>query len=1132
MKPRGFLLFCLFSCSLYPFWGFTQPENEDPLLPILQKELETQFGKYKKNVPPAYYMSFRVEEREEHRLTASMGSPTLPENRRERVFTVQIRIGNPVVDNYHPLPDDTCGCFTHTEKVCLPLDDNRTAISKIIDWATKDAYIQAFTRYGKVMAALSANAVEDRQADDFEPLPGIDYYEPRLPAAELNLPEWQEKLNDCTKAFDGEETITEGEATLQYLIVRKYFVNSEGSTIVENHPYTYFCMTAEGQADDGMRLPLRKSRFYSHPDELPATEELADEANDMKMLLYDLKNAPVAEPFSGPAVFSGEAACIFFQTVAGNLLEPRNFKNQNDRQTLKDLTGKQIMPKNFTVAFDPTADICEDQALSGSYRYDDEGVAGKKTVAVKNGILQDFLSSRSPADGLFFKSNGHGRAEAARQPEPRQSNLIVTVDNPLTDSALRKLLINEAKSQGKDYGYWVQSAENGQLSTGRDLPNGFIIKPTAVYRIYTDGRPDEPVRGISLAGTPLTALSQIAAGGNVTVCHAEPRLLQNGFVPSHCCAPAVLVKHIEAQRQYANHSLPPLLPYPITDSLLHFENFSDLVFKAMQDEIKENMNSLQLENLPPPYYISHLITDGQIAGVKSSLGSIISSEEIPVCDYETRVLVGNDLLNNDNFDDGNTFSISLKPKLPLPLDNNYQNVCRALRKSADDEYKKAAVLYSSKKNAIKLSEQYGETKRIYDRSEAAARSYMNERCFAAVQLHDLEDIANELSYGFAKHENLTRSGVDIYVCQTNAYFAASDKMRYAQPFSFVCVHIYAEAEADDGEPVIDCTNLFYKDMEQLPPADSLMKYVHSMAAAMEECRNAAKITENYTGPVLMTGEAAAQVFAHAFLESACPIVASRKPLCLDTEPCLHCKSCLPDNNPLAQYIDQKVIDENLTVSAMDRLKEFDGLALTGSYETDAEGVSVDESANYIENGVLLSLLSNRTPTEKIPYSNGHERLALTENRITTSRGTGVLSLSATKTTDENTLKKELIKQAKKSGCRCAYIIRKTTDRNMRGFPYGKTCSDEDRCLPAAIYEVDLKNGTETRVRGADMEDFTTFTFKRLSAVSEKKIAYNTLSKAQKKTFGSRILPFSGIPTSLIVPEALLFDHIHIRPAEK
>ena len=70
------------------------------------------------------------------------------------------------------------------------------------------------------------------------------------------------------------------------------------------------------------------------------------------------------------------------------------------------------------------------------------------------------------------------------------------------------------------------------------------------------------MRGVDLIGTPLTALSRVAAADDQPavfngICGAE-----SGGVPVSATSPAILVSQIEVQKKGKSQERPPLLPPP------------------------------------------------------------------------------------------------------------------------------------------------------------------------------------------------------------------------------------------------------------------------------------------------------------------------------------------------------------------------------------------------------------------------------------------------------------------------------------------------------------------------------------------------------------------------------------------
>ena len=169
--------------------------------------------------------------------------------------------------------------------------------------------------------------------------------------------------------------------------------------------------------------------------------------------------------------------------------------------------------------------------------------------------------SRSPIEN-FPRSNAHGRAQAGFRPVSRQSNMFIESTAAVTEQQLRQKLIDECKKQGKPFGLLFQDIQGGFTMTGRTMPNVFNVIPTEVYRVYTDGRPDELVRGVDLVGTPLVMFSMISDASDQFdifngICGAE-----SGGVPVSAVAPSLLVNQVEVQKKSKSQERSPILSRP------------------------------------------------------------------------------------------------------------------------------------------------------------------------------------------------------------------------------------------------------------------------------------------------------------------------------------------------------------------------------------------------------------------------------------------------------------------------------------------------------------------------------------------------------------------------------------------
>jgi predicted Zn-dependent protease len=320
-------------------------------------------------------------------------------------------------------------------------------------------------------------------------------------------------------------------------------------------------MAAQAKASDGMDLLATESFEAQDPAGLPKDAEILAAVNKVGKELTALLEAPVVDPFVGPAVLSGEAAGVFFHEIFGHRIEGHRQKDETDGQTFTKSVNSKILPEFLSVVFDPTQKSVKNIDLNGTYFYDDEGVKARPVTVVENGVLKTFLMSRSPIRS-FPNSNGHGRRQAGLEVVSRQSNLIVQSSKQVTNEQLRQMLVEEIKKQGKPHGFYFQQVTGGYTTTGRSGFQSYKVLPLIVYRVYADGRPDELVRGVDIVGTPLASFARIVATSDTPevfngYCGAE-----SGNVPVSAVSPAILISELEIQKKDKGRDRPPLLPAP------------------------------------------------------------------------------------------------------------------------------------------------------------------------------------------------------------------------------------------------------------------------------------------------------------------------------------------------------------------------------------------------------------------------------------------------------------------------------------------------------------------------------------------------------------------------------------------
>jgi TldD protein len=533
--------------------------SPDVVLLSMQGELTRAKTDLAKSDPAPYYLSYTAYDQDQIFIAGAYGALLSDTAVKRRSVDVTMRVGSADLDNTHG-QNRASGMTSGS----LPLQEDPDATARILWELTDREYKRAAPAYLNVKTNKAVQAEEEDKSPDFSSeAPSVHLGEKLTPAA-FDKKAWEDEVRRVSGAFRKYPDVYYATVILQVGASNARMVSSEGSEIETPSATARLVMEAQTRAEDGMDL-LRVETFQSpSASGLPSEAELMAKTEKMAADLKALRNAPVAEPYDGPALLSGRAAAVFFHEVLGHRMEGHRQRDEEEGQTFTKKVGQEVLPKFLTVVDDPTLVEINGVKLAGTYQFDNEGTPAQRVVVIQDGVLKNFLMSRMPIKG-FDKSNGHGRNQPGLMPTGRQGNLIVTSNQTVPEANLRQMLIDEVKKQGKPYGLYFDDIQGGFTLTTRSLPQAFQVLPVIVYKVYADGRPDELVRGVDIVGTPLAALTRITATGDKEqvfngVCGAE-----SGSVPVSAVAPAMLFSEMEVQKRAHGHERPPVLPAPGTD---------------------------------------------------------------------------------------------------------------------------------------------------------------------------------------------------------------------------------------------------------------------------------------------------------------------------------------------------------------------------------------------------------------------------------------------------------------------------------------------------------------------------------------------------------------------------------------
>lgn len=226
-----------------------------------------------------------------------------------------------------------------------------------------------------------------------------------------------------------------------------------------------------------------------------------------------------------PVVMGAGASGILLHEAMGHSFEA-DF-NRKGQSVFSGMTGKRVC--------DPSINIVDDGTIPynrGACNYDDEGVRGRKTYMVKDGILVSYLHDRISAGHYGLPPTGNGRRESFRfNPIPRMRATYME-----NGTALKSDLIASVKK-----GLYVDEFSNGQVKIGEGdftfyVKSGYLIE---------NGRLTAPVKDVNIMGNGPKALADITGVGNdLKIDNGTWTCGKDQSVPVSCGIPSVLVKSL------------------------------------------------------------------------------------------------------------------------------------------------------------------------------------------------------------------------------------------------------------------------------------------------------------------------------------------------------------------------------------------------------------------------------------------------------------------------------------------------------------------------------------------------------------------------------------------------------------
>jgi predicted Zn-dependent protease len=598
MKKSFLIMFILLICQTAAL------AEESVIMSAMEDELARSMEELKLDDKAGpYYISYLVKDTYLLSITADSGAITASTENHIRTLKTDLRVGDYTLDNSNFLSLSLSNVSSLASgNARLTVDDDYDVLRRQIWLATDGAYKAAVDTIAKKEAALQ-NTVQTEVLPDFTKGAATSVIRSEA-SVTVEKEKWASLVDQLARLFLEQQWIQKSKVALRIQVINSYYANSEGARSIEPTALSRLAITALTQADDGM--PLGNFLLYttSSPEEFPAPENLHGDVTAMIDELLAIRKAPVAEDYSGPILFVGQAAGELFGQGIGGFLLGRKVPVADNPQA-NSLIGlsmgnpfiskvnRRVAPKFLSMTAVPALKDFNGRSLLGAYEIDEEGVPSRDVQLIQDGMLRNLLTTRVPIKG-FAQSNGHSRGGA-----PAPSVIRVASTNKFTPAQLKQELINAVEDEGLPFGYIVKGlippSEAAEMAS-TDIVSGLLMQqqgppdptqfklttPYSIFRVYPDGK-EELVRGLEFRSLSINMLKDILATSDNEIVYDYPvsrSSISSGILSSllsvlgggglsgqeyyaTVITPSFLIGEIDMKRISGNYQKPPIVDNPM-----------------------------------------------------------------------------------------------------------------------------------------------------------------------------------------------------------------------------------------------------------------------------------------------------------------------------------------------------------------------------------------------------------------------------------------------------------------------------------------------------------------------------------------------------------------------------------------
>ncbi len=505
---------------------------------------------------------------------------------------------------------------------------------------------------------------------------------------------------------------------------------------------------------------------------------------------------------------------------------------------------------------------------------------------------------------------------------------------------------------------------------------------------------------------------------------------------------------------------------------------SDPLLNAMKAELTREQQLLVLPGMQKPYFIQYRLEDIHTYEALANYGALTRENELHQRVVRVEVRVGDYTTDSSSARGNGTLELA-------PEDNDPSALRFALWTATDEAYKAALRSYAAKQAALK---QYQTPPTANDFSPAKPvtriepllpldldRAEWKRRVIEASGLYATDPAVKS----FAPDVQYSTANVSALVI--NRYTVNTDGTMLRHGYAGYQDRISVGGQAPDGMEEGRDNGSTATTAAGLESWSAMHDRVIRDLLSYNELRHAPVIAaDDYHGPVLFDGDAAADVFNRLFVPN---IEADRPDI----------GTAARTRGAYASSLHSLVLPAYMSVVDDPTQHAFDGQPLLGAYAVDDEGVPV-APVTLVKDGELVDYDIGREPVKDFPASNGHGRAIPAQPAMSRA---GVVLVKSNQNLSAEQMHAKLLALAKEKG-QSVYEV--------------ETLGGE--LMPRVLYRIS-PDGKRTLVRGAAFDD-----------LDQRALRADIIAAGGKPWVAQTVAP---VPTTTIAPE-ILFDDITVKRA--